>query len=207
MDNNNSAIQKIIFGIYRISNENSSEESDIHNDEIYINELVNKYNYVFKNRKIAELNSRIINQKTHSENYSARRQILKLKAEELLYYFMDLLKQTSIQNIQIDYTWPLIALLIYRIGYLNKYDIALINYCQELKMDPISIIAIYLLERKKNIHDIIKLYAPYDNTPLFKIMQLKKLSAELKFRINYGIKDDVEIAMLYDKRSIWQNII
>lgn len=138
-----------------------------------------------------------------------QRYLVLLQARELL-DLMGTIKPEPVraqQQQQTDYTQPLIALLTYRIGYLNNYDISLINYCKTFGLDSGTILAIYFSDRRKDIEEIVKIHIPHDISAVMRILQLKKLSAELKFRINYDIKSDSEILILNEKKLMWPNII
>ena len=149
-------------------------------------------------------------------------QVLLKKTDELLEYFKTKLsdlkgkiisvsKQIIIQqNIQqntkdtTDYTSPLVVFLAYKMGSLNNFDVDMINYCQHIGLDTNIILAIYLAYKKEDIEQILSYYKKNYYSNLLNILRLKKLSAEKKFRLDYGIKSDSQIKMLFEKQSMWR---
>ncbi|XWV26204.1 putative orfan [Tupanvirus soda lake] len=103
-----------------------------------------------------------------------------------------------------DYTAPMIALISYKIGSMNDYDRQLINYCQTIGLDTNATLAIYIAQNKKDVEQILSYYNKnLYYTVLMNILRLKKISAEMKFRKDYGITSDAQIQVLLGKQSIW----
>jgi hypothetical protein len=98
----------------------------------------------------------------------------------------------------------LLTFITYKIGLLNSFDQKLINYCQGLGFDDNLIITILIAQNKNDIEQIIHHYLHNDGYPiLINILKLKKFSAELKFRKDYGINSDNDLNTLISKQNIW----
>ena len=102
-----------------------------------------------------------------------------------------------------NYAKPLLSLVSYKMGALNEFDIQLINYCQQLRLDPNTIIAIHIAQKREEIEPIFKNNYRVPYTALANITRLKKMSAEKKFRQDYGITSDQQISMLMSKSNIY----
>jgi hypothetical protein len=103
-----------------------------------------------------------------------------------------------------DYTRPLMVLLAYKIGSLNTFDIELIKYCESIGLDINATLAICIAQNKYDVEQILSYYNKnlYFSS-LINILRYKKLSAEMKFRKDYGINSDNQLNMLLNKQSIW----
>jgi hypothetical protein len=87
-----------------------------------------------------------------------------------------------------DYTKPLLALITYKIGSFNVFDIELIKYCESIGFDINTTLAIHIANNKNDIDQILYHYNKnFYFSPLMNILRLKKLSAEMKFRKDYGV--------------------
>jgi hypothetical protein len=103
-----------------------------------------------------------------------------------------------------DYTRPLMVLIAYKIGSLNTFDIELIKYCDSIGLDINATLAICIAQNKYDIEQILSYYNKnLYYSSLMNILRYKKLSAEMKFRKDYGIVSDNQINMLLSKQSIW----
>ena len=140
-------------------------------------------------------------------------QVLLKKTDELFEYFKTKLSDLKGKIISVpkqnmkdttDYTSPLIVFLAYKMGSLNNFDVDMINYCQHIGLDTNIILAIYLAYKKEDIEQILSYYKKNYYSNLLNILRLKKLSAEKKFRLDYGIKSDSQIKMLFEKQSMWK---
>lgn len=97
----------------------------------------------------------------------------------------------------------LFSLVSYKIGALNEYDIQLINYCQQLPLDTNTIVAIHIAQKREEIEPIFKFNNRVPYGALSNIIRLKKMSAENKFKQDYGISTDQQVSMLVSKKDIW----
>jgi hypothetical protein len=105
-----------------------------------------------------------------------------------------------------DYTKPLLALITYKIGSFNVYDQELIKYCENIGLNTDATLAIYIATTKNDIEKILYHYTKNNNyyfSSLMNILRLKKISAEIKFKKDYGIGSIEQMSMLLDKQSIW----
>ena len=101
-----------------------------------------------------------------------------------------------------DYAKPLLSLVSYKMGALNEFDIQLITYCQQIGFDPNTIIAIHIAQKREEIEPIFKNNYRVPYTALTNITRLKKMSAEKKFRQDYGITSDQQVSMLISIATI-----
>lgn len=104
-----------------------------------------------------------------------------------------------------DYAKSLKSLLAYQAGNINVYDKELFRYCKLIGFDLGDILAIYFAHNRDEIVGILETENPknYDNTVLTKILILKKMSAEQKFRDAYGMNSDRDISILKESESLW----
>ena len=134
-----------------------------------------------------------------------RRKLLVTKAQFLLQYFQQILDEQSKPKStedeeEINYLKPLLTLLSYRIGKINQHDTELFDFCHRLGLNPKVTFAIYLAEKRRDVHHLLSTHAPHQTYALMGILRLKKLSAEKKFRDNYAITSDDQIRVLLEKR-------
>ena len=147
-----------------------------------------------------------------------RRKILIIKLNKIIQYLKSKLPagttsgptagptsgQTTTNNFDsTDYAKPLLSLVSYKMGALNEFDIQLITYCQQIGLDPNTIIAIHIAQKREEIEPIFKNNYRVPYTALANITRLKKMSAEKKFRQDYGITSDQQVSMLMSKSKIY----
>ena len=196
-------MDKIINDLQEIINSTDLSDQSIGHAELIVDSLSTIYTYDYQNKIM-------IRNLAKRNDISSRKTLVDIKAKELINYFkqlLDLSKPNIVQTSEPDYTQPLISLLSYKIGAFNNYDTDLINYCKKLDLDTGIILAIYFAERKEDIISILEIYAPNNRSAVTKIRLLKKLSAEKKFRENYGITSDHHIQMLIEKKSLFSSPI
>lgn len=103
-----------------------------------------------------------------------------------------------------NYESALKSFLNYQAGKINNYDRELFKFCGKLGFDLGTILAIYFAHNRKDIQQILENEIKYDYfSSLTRILVLKKLSAEQKFRDAYGINNDNDIKMIQEKSHIW----
>ena len=112
------------------------------------------------------------------------------------------LERSQVHNFLPDYTRPLRSFLAYQAGKINKYDEELFKYCRTMGFDLGTILAIYFAHKKTDIMEIFQ-EEQINNLALTKILILKKLSAEQKFRDAYGINSDNDITILKENERLW----
>lgn len=105
----------------------------------------------------------------------------------------------------IDYVQPLISLIAYKFGSINEYDRELINYCTRMGLEQNTVFAIVVAQNKHDLNAILSSSGYVNYQVLVNIMRLKKLSAEKKFREDYKINSDEQLAILLEKKYIWGN--
>jgi hypothetical protein len=104
-----------------------------------------------------------------------------------------------------DYVKQLKSLLTYQAGNINVYDQELFQYCKRVGFDLGDILANYFAHNRDDIVGILETENAknYDNTVLTKILILKKMSAEQKFRDAYEMNSDRDISILKESESLW----
>ena len=102
-----------------------------------------------------------------------------------------------------NYAPHLKSFLTYQIGKINKYDTELFTYCRSVGFDLGDVLAIYFAHKRNEIIDILRTENRYDSIILTKILILKKLSAEQKFRDAYQMNSDSDINVLKEKERLW----
>ena len=102
-----------------------------------------------------------------------------------------------------DYTAPLLSLIFYKIGNLNVYDVKLIELCSASGLNNQVIVAILLAQMRRDIDAIFMNH--HIKTPglLLNILRYKKMSANFKFKQDYGLTDNSQMNMLIEKQRIW----
>jgi hypothetical protein len=105
-----------------------------------------------------------------------------------------------------NYISPLFALIFYKIGSFNNFDMELIDYCHKIGLDTETSLAIYLAQKKEDVEHILSHWEKNYYTHLMNIRKLKKLSAEKKFRMDYGINTDEQLTTLLSKQKFLRMI-
>lgn len=105
---------------------------------------------------------------------------------------------------QAKYTLQLKNLINYKFGNVNDIDRQLFNYAKTIGLDDNAILALFLAQNRKDVEDILSVYnKQYYYSALMNILRFKKLSAELKFRNDYGIMSNDQIKILMTKQNIF----
>src|SRR5581483_5297237 len=103
---------------------------------------------------------------------------------------------------QTDYTGPLITLVTNKMCSINNFDKQLIEYCENIGFDNDVILSIFLAQKKKHIEEILSHRKKNYYNILLNICKFKKLSAEKKFRMDYAMFTDEQLATLLSKQFI-----
>ena len=128
-------------------------------------------------------------------------QLTKRYAVILLQYLQS--KQQTKKAPANDLVNAVMALITYRMGSPNNYDMEMFRFCERINLPLHLILALYFAEKKQDVIQILSAHAFQTPYILPTILRLKKLSAHKKFKTNYNINSDSQIETLLSNQVVW----